>query len=262
MFATVSTDIPSYEAIHGRMPLQSIIRQCGAALAGVINTHSSDGDLRCRAQQNVTFWEGVIDKTGLEIVNDGRFTQYWTREDHEGKSVIDLTLANRPIQQWTILVDDHATGSDDKVMEWKVDPDGQEEADHRRVVVRSSAAMMEKDLEAAEKLWMELVKERADLDGECTEDEVEQEAACIQEAMSSFLNATAKKIRICTKLKRWWNADLKERRNAFGNERRRRNLQEAPRAKGKPQMSIRQSKSEMWCNYLQNLRVAELWRAA
>jgi hypothetical protein len=37
--------------------------------------------------------------------------------------------------------------------------------------------MTEQELEAVEKLWMKLVKERVDLSAECTEDEVEQEAA-------------------------------------------------------------------------------------
>jgi hypothetical protein len=37
--------------------------------------------------------------------------------------------------------------------------------------------MTDKDAEAAEKLWMELAKERAQLEADCTEDEVEQKAA-------------------------------------------------------------------------------------
>jgi len=59
----------------------------------------------------------VIDENGLEIGNDGRATQHWTREGHEGESVIDLTLANRPITKWSILADDHPTGSDHEVIE-------------------------------------------------------------------------------------------------------------------------------------------------
>jgi hypothetical protein len=43
---------------------------------------------------------------------------------------------------------------------------------------------------------MELAKERTQIDAECTEDEVEQEATWCQEAMSSVLDAMAKKIRI------------------------------------------------------------------
>jgi hypothetical protein len=49
--------------------------------------------------------------------------------------------------------------------------------------------MMEEDSEPAEKLWMELAKERTQLHTECTEDEVEQEAAWCQEAMSSSRDA-------------------------------------------------------------------------
>jgi len=53
-------------------------------------------------------------------------------------------------------------------------------------------------------LWREPAKERAYLDAECTEHEVEQEAAWCQEAMSTVLKATAKMIRICAKSKKWW----------------------------------------------------------
>jgi hypothetical protein len=68
------------------------------------------------------------------------------------------------------------------------------------------------------RLRRELPKERAQLDAECTEDEVEQEAAGFQEAIGSLLDTTAKKIRICGRSMRWWNADIKERRRSFGTE--------------------------------------------
>ena len=110
---------------------------------------------------------------------------------------------------------------------------------------------------------MELAKERIQLDAECTEDEVEQEAALFQEAMSSVLDATAKKIRICASSKRWWNAKIKERRKTVGRERqRRRHSEEAARSKAELQKSIRQSTRRMWGDYLQNLTGAEVWRAA
>jgi len=54
-------------------------------------------------------------------------------------------------------------------------------------------------VEAAEKLRRELAKEQAQLDADCTEDEVEQEAAWGQKTMSSILNALPKKIRICAR---------------------------------------------------------------
>jgi len=127
-----------------------------------------------------------------EIGNGARATHHWTREDQEGESVIDLTLANRPIVKWTTLADDHATGSDHEVIEWEVGVDRQEEADHERIVGWNLAAITEKDTEAAEKLWMELAKERAQLDAECPEDEVEQETSRCQDAMSNVLDAMAK----------------------------------------------------------------------
>jgi len=143
----------------------------------------------------------VIDENGLEIANDGSATHHWARADQQGESVIYLTLANQPILKCTILADDHATRSDHEVIEWQVGVVRQEEAEHERVVGWNLAAIAEKDMEAAEKQWMELVKERAQLDAECTVDEVEQEAAWCQEAMSSVLDATAKKIRIWARSK-------------------------------------------------------------
>jgi hypothetical protein len=183
-------------------------------------------------QQNATFGEDVIDKNGLEIGNDGRATHHWTREDHEGESVIDLTLANRPIAKRSMLADDHAMGSDHEVIELDVEADRQEKADHEMVVGWNLAATTEEDAEAAEKLWTELVKERAHLDAECTADEVEQEAAWCQEAMGSVLDPTAKKIMICASSKRMWNANIKKRRDTVEREKRwRRNSEEAARAK-------------------------------
>ena len=115
------------------------------------------------------------------------------------------------ITKWFILGDDHATGSDHKVIEWEVEADRQQGADHERVVGWNLAAMTEEDMEAAEKLWADLAKKRAHLHVEFKEDEVEQEAAWCQEAMSSVLNATAKRIRISAKSILRWNADIKER---------------------------------------------------
>jgi len=52
-----------------------------------------------------------MDENGLEIEMDVGPAQDCTTEDHEGKLVIDPMLANQSIVQWTILADDHATGS-------------------------------------------------------------------------------------------------------------------------------------------------------
>ena len=58
-------------------------------------------------------------------------------------------MAHRLIVKWTILADDHATGSDHEVIEWELGVNRKEEADHGRVVGWNFAAMTEKDTEAA-----------------------------------------------------------------------------------------------------------------
>jgi hypothetical protein len=65
----------------------------------------------------------VINENGLEIRNDGRATHHWKSKGHESESVMDLTLANRPITKWSVLADDHAMGSDHKVRQWEVEAD-------------------------------------------------------------------------------------------------------------------------------------------
>jgi limonene-1,2-epoxide hydrolase len=108
------------------------------------------------------------------------------------------------------------------VKEWEVELETQEEAENERVVRLILTAMTEEDEEAAKQQWTELAKERAQLDSGCTEVEVEQEATWYQETLSKVLDAPAKIIRICLKSKRWWNRDIKARRNTLGQEKRRR----------------------------------------
>jgi len=151
-----------------------------------------------------------MDENGLEIGNDGRATHHWTRGSQEGESVFNLTWANLPITQWYILANDHTTGFDHEDIECKVDADTQEEADHDKVVGWNLSAMKVEDVEAAEKRWTELAKERVHLDEQCTADKLEQEAARCQEAMGNVLDTAAKKIRICARSPRWWNADIKK----------------------------------------------------
>ena len=104
--------------------------------------------------------------------------------------------------------------------------------------------MTDKVPEEVEKLWTELPKERAQLDAECTQEVVEQDVTWCQEVMSSVLDATAKKIRICPRSKRWWNADIKERSRTVLRERRRRlNSEEAARVKVEVRKLLWQSKS-------------------
>jgi hypothetical protein len=228
------------------------------------NAHSTPWDARSTEQCDPVFCEDDIDQNGLEIGNFARATHSWTRGDLEGKSIIDLTMVNRPIEKLTILAVIHATISDHQVIEWEGNVDKEEAADHQRVVRWNLAAIMEEDDEPGKKLWMELAKGRAHLDVACPEDEVEHKAMWGHETLRKVLDVTANTISICTKSKRWWNGDIKARRMTLGHEMRNRgrHSEEAGRAKAELRKSLRKSKSQMWSDYLQKLRGAEVWRAA
>jgi len=93
---------------------------------------------------------------------------------------------------------------------------------------------------------MEIVMERVHLDVECTEVMVKQEATWCHKSMSRILNATSTTIRIFAILMRWWNADIKERRNAVGTEKRKScNSEEAAQGQAALQKLIQLSKISM-----------------
>ena len=143
----------------------------------------------------MTFWEEIIAKSGVEISNhDYRPTDHCARNREQGESTIKLTLATRPITRWTTLEGSHTTRSDHKVIEWEVNVDKPEEADHVQGLGWNLAAMSKEDEEAAEKLWRELERERAHLDEECTGDDVEREAELCQQTESKVLETKAKTI--------------------------------------------------------------------
>lgn len=108
-----------------------------------------------------------------------------------------MTLANQLFTKLPRQAEDHATGFHHEVMELEVAAEMEDEAEHERLVGRNLAAMTDKTVENAEKLWTEPAKERAHLHAECTEDKVQQEAAWCQREMSSDLDTVANKFRIC-----------------------------------------------------------------
>jgi hypothetical protein len=83
----------------------------------VFDAHSRRWDPRCRELWDAIFWEEIIDENGPEIGNDDQSTHHWTRDGNEGESIVDLTLASRPITRWVILAEAHATGSDHEIIE-------------------------------------------------------------------------------------------------------------------------------------------------
>lgn len=92
----------------------------------------------------------MIVKNGLEIRNEGRATHHWTIDGHKGNSVIDQMLANRPTTKWSIQANYQETGFNHEVMEWEVQEDRQEEADHERIEWANLAAPTQENVEDVE----------------------------------------------------------------------------------------------------------------
>jgi len=115
------TDMQSGERQAGKLDSQSVIWPCRTVLKGDFNAHSGRWDLRCHMQHHVIFWEEAIDKDWLEIGNNGWSTHYWTREDHQGKLVINLTSVNRLITKWSLVADNYATRFNHMIIESEVE---------------------------------------------------------------------------------------------------------------------------------------------
>jgi len=74
-----------------KLDWQKVIPERESVLQGDSNAHSGRWEPTCHRQWNATFWAEVIHENGQEIGNDGQRSQCCTREDYEGRSVIDLT---------------------------------------------------------------------------------------------------------------------------------------------------------------------------
>lgn len=92
---------------------------------------------------------------------------------------------------WSILTNYYTTESDHEVIEWRVKAAWQEEEKNQRVVGWDSAATMEENMETAEKLGMELVKAKANLDAKCTADDITREATWYWEKTVRIFDARA-----------------------------------------------------------------------
>jgi len=150
-----------------------------------------------------------------------------------------------------ILDGSYSTGSNDNIIKWELDMEKQEEAGGTQVVEWNLAAMSQEDVKVAEVLSRERAKGMVHLGAEGTWDEVESEAEWYQEALSKVLDATAKKITICTHSKRWCDGEIKETNSQLGREKRRR-CRSAATALAKPELqkSVRRAEDKMWNDYL------------
>jgi len=226
---------------------------CRMVLAGDFNTHRQCCNRRCTERRAATYWELIIDEHWLDIGNNDRHAHYWTSHDSTAESVIHLTLANRIFGKWMIVDGCYATGSEHQIIEWELEMEKQEEAGGTQVIRWNIAAMLQEEVEVAEKMWRERVKERANFGAESTWDKVESKAEWCQQALSKVHHATAKKIPICAHSKRWWDGEIKEKRSQLGREKRRRSMLAATaQDKAELQKSVRRRQDKRWKDYPKN----------
>jgi hypothetical protein len=76
------------------------------------------------------------------------------RDELEGKSTIDETLANCAIRKWALLAENHGSGSYQEVIASYVDVDKQNEGDHQWSIRWKLAAMTHEEEMRVIKLWM------------------------------------------------------------------------------------------------------------
>jgi hypothetical protein len=81
-------DAQSRERPAQKLRWQRIIRQGCTMHAGDFNTHSKRCDPMCTKQQDVVFWEDIIDENGLEIGNDDWATHDWKEKTSKANQLL------------------------------------------------------------------------------------------------------------------------------------------------------------------------------
>ncbi|POS87202.1 hypothetical protein EPUL_001602 [Erysiphe pulchra] len=143
-----------------------------------------------------------------------------------GLSIIDLTLTTRAIGQ---------------VASWTIDPEFSTPSDHQFIAFELEnlngtvgsigpskhitewdiKGMNEDNIKQAEKDWQELAKDRPVANENRTSLELDEEAEWIEKSLKSVLDMNAKKLRVCARSKRWWTAEVSEKRAIYKECRRR-----------------------------------------
>jgi len=227
-------------------------------LLGDFNAHSLLWNPQARARSNAAPLEALIERFELLVENDPDVP---TRpKTTPGISIIDLALTTRelgPLECWTVDTE-HQTGSDHEliVLEWapvnKARPDSSLEITGWHIqALQSDAAALK--LAAAD--WEVRTALRPELGSNCTREEAIEEAEWLQSTLVETLNTHAKPLRVSAFSKRWWCAEIKEKRSSYARAKRAWKAGhstdgELREARNGLYSSIRKAKRECWENFL------------
>jgi hypothetical protein len=177
-------------------------------MCGDFNSHSQRWDPNCRRERDATFWKDWSENFLMQLSNDGQCT--W--EGYNGtKSGIDLTwssLLESPLGLWRLAQDHKETGSDHQVIIWDTRRDPRTNTLPSKVGERihwDISRMREDDKDEAEHLWLPASETRPTLDDFSFCKDIESETLSIEETLTNILNQKGLLIRLCARLKHWWN---------------------------------------------------------
>jgi len=245
-------------------------------LAGDFNAHSHRWNTQCIHERDATWIKHLMESNDLSYLGDGVNT--CITPNSNTYCVIDLTFGTekvaRQVRADTLVQDKHATGSDHRIIRWRME--GQQTTEE--TVIRGwSIKEMCKPLSQAEQNegkengemqaardWRKRVERRPVLDDACVSTDIDEEARFIRTQLHTILNTYAKPIRITARSKRWWSDKIKQRRQALGKAihryRGHTGTHEQIRiARRELAREIRTAKRECWENFLQHAQGHEVW---
>ena len=218
---------PVFGASGGERPCEGIdwtgvLEDGKGVMGGDFNCHSNRWDRREEKEygRDAEWTLGIIDEFGLRIINDGTCT--YNKHDRNGgfyESVIDLTLAGEEVRvsDYRVLEGDQGeTGSDHRVISWRIDLGGGHRKHRQDVGWDIGSLVKDKELLCkTRKTWEEKIGKVPRLGDNASVEELETQAEEVQRAIIEALDKHARKVRVCARSKRWWNDDIvKERREA------------------------------------------------
>jgi hypothetical protein len=240
-------------------------------LAGDFNAHSPVWNARCRERVDAGFLEQLIVKHDLVVWNDDQATFH--REGCDNHSIIDLTITtpDLPLAEWALDDDADATESDHRmiVFELALKPGRDESQATSQVITGWKIEEMGEDEHlAAEEEWRRRAAGRPLITPSMSPETIEAEAEWLSETTCAVLNIHAKPKRICARSKRWWSAEIGEKRRILGSLKRMRrrspqlvSAQEVKTARRELRRTIRKAKRECWQGFLQEAQGEQVWQA-
>jgi hypothetical protein len=244
-------------------------------LAGDFNAHSPMWNPIMppgKRTSSAGFLEALIHKHDLTVWNDTQAT--FGRKGAGNHSIIDLTLTTPDllIEEWALEQDKEVTNSDHALITWElaVGPGARNEqrATSKAVTGWKIEEMGEEEHAAAKAEWQTRASGRPLINPYATLAEIEAEAVWLSQTLCDVLTLHAKPKRVCARSRRWWTAEISEKRRILGSlKRMRRNnrasvtAQEIKEARRELRRIIRKAKRDCWQAFLQDAQGEQVWQA-